>query len=125
MKLSAMLVVGCVSTWGLFTAFLMPEAATATFLGMLAPLVVGVGTVLLVEHTARTDLERLTASLAVAFFAKILFYGGYVGVVVGLLKVEPIPFVASFTAYFVVLQFTEALCFKTIFTGTGQRAATH
>ena len=120
-----MLVVGCVATWGLFTAFLMPEAATATFLGMLAPLVVGVGTVLLVEHTARTDLERLTASLAVAFFAKVLFYGGYVGVVVGLLEVEPIPFVASFTTYFVVLQFTEALCFKTIFTGTGQSAASH
>ena len=125
MKLSAMLVVGCVATWGLFTALLMPEAATATFLGMLAPLIAGVGTVLLVEQTARTDIERLTARLAVAIFAKILFYGGYVGVVVGLLEVEPIPFVASFTAYFVVLQFIEALCFKTLFTGTGQRPATH
>jgi hypothetical protein len=125
MKLSGRLVVGCIGSCALFTALLAPDDAAAMFLGMLAPLIVGVVTVIMVERTTRTDIGQLTARMTVAFVAKVLFYGGYVGVVVGLLDVEPVPFVASFTGYFVVLLFTEALYFKTLFDRTSQKVAGH
>lgn len=125
MKLSGLLVVGCVGSCALFTALLAPADASAMFLGMLAPLVVGIGTVIMVERTARTDVGQLTARMTVAFVAKVLFYGGYVGVIVGLMQVTPVPFVASFTGYFVVLQFTEALYFKSLFDRTSQNVASH
>jgi hypothetical protein len=123
MKLSLVLVVVCVVTCGLFTIVVAPDATGAAFLGMAAPLVVGLGTILLVEQTARTDIGLLTARMTIAFVAKMVFYALYVSLVVGLLDVEPIPFTISFTFYFVALQITEALYFKSLFVKTAEQTA--
>ena len=113
MKLSAALAAACVLTWGAAAA-LAPEAAAAAFLGMAAPLVVGLATIRLVERTVRADVTRLTARMAAAFAVKLVFYAVYVSVVVGLLRVDPVPFALSFTFYFVALQIAEALYFRTL-----------
>ena len=113
MKLSAALAAACVLTWGAAAA-LAPEAAAAAFLGMAAPLVVGLATIRLVERTVRADVTRLTARMAAAFAVKLVFYAVYVSVVVGLLRVDPVPFTLSFTFYFVALQIAEALYFRTL-----------
>ena len=113
MKLSAGLAAACVLTCGAVAA-LAPEAAVAAFLGMAAPLVVGLATIRLVERTVRTDVSRLTARMAAAFAVKLVFYAVYVSVVIGLLGVEPVPFTLSFTFYFVALQIAEALYFRTL-----------
>ena len=118
MKLSAALAAGCVLTWGAAAA-LAPDAAAAAFLGMAAPLVVGLGTIRLVERTVRADVTRLTARMAAAFAVKLVFYAVYVSVVVGLLRVEPVPFTLSFTFYFVALQVSEALYFRTLLVNAG------
>jgi hypothetical protein len=115
MKLSGVLVVVCVATCGLFTALIAPDTASAAFLGMAAPLVVGLATILMVEQTARSDMRELTGRMTIAFVGKMVFYALYVSLAIGLLGVDPMPFTISFTLYFVALQFTEALYFKSLF----------
>lgn len=120
MRLSAVLALACVLTWGVAAA-LAPGRAAAAFLGMAAPLVVGLATIRLVERTVSTDVTRLTARMAAAFAAKLGFYAAYVAVVVGWLRVEPVPFTLSFTVYFVGLQIAEALHFRTLVANASAR----
>ena len=123
MKLSGILVAVCVASCGLCVVVLTPDASGAAFLGMAAPLVVGLVTILLVEQTVRNDIQDLTARMTKAFIAKMVFYPMYVSIVVGALAVDPVPFVASFTVYFVALQNTEALYFKSLFARLDQKTA--
>ena len=124
MKLSGMLVVVCVASCGLCTAMLAPGGAAAVFLGMAAPLGVGLATIRLVEQTARSGIQRLTGRMTTAFVVKIVFYAAYVSIVLGALAVDPIPFAISFTLYFVALQITEALYFNTLWTRLGRDRVT-
>jgi hypothetical protein len=113
MKLSVALAGACVVTCGLVTV-VAREAVGPAFLGMVAPLVVGLATIRLVEHTVRTDLMRLTSRMTAAFAAKVVFYALYVFIVMGWLQAEPVPFTLSFAFYFMALHLTEALYFKTL-----------
>ena len=83
--------------------------------GMLAPLVVATGTWVMAERTYRRDPQRLTALMMTAFFGKMAFFGAYVAVMLAVLKLRPIPFVVSFTSYFIGLYLTEALCLRRLF----------
>ena len=60
--------------------------------------------------------------MTLAFAVKTLFYAAYVVVTIGLLNAAPVPFMISFTVYFIGLQFTEALYFRTLFAQTGRNA---
>ena len=116
MKLSGVLVAVCVTSCGLVATLVTPDAVAAAFMGMLAPLIVGVATIVMVERTTRNEPRALTSRMTIAFLAKMLFYAAYVSVVLALVTTTPIPFMVSFTVYFVALQFTEAVYFKTLFT---------
>ena len=116
MKLSGVLVAVCVTSCGLVATLVTPDAVAAAFMGMLAPLIVGIATIVMVERTTRNEPRALTARMTLAFLAKMLFYAAYVSVVLALVTTTPIPFMVSFTVYFVALQFTEAVYFKTLFT---------
>lgn len=116
MKLSGILVAVCVTSCGLVATLVTPDAVAAAFMGMLAPLIVGIATVVMVERTTRNEPRALTSRMTIAFLAKMLFYAAYVSVVLALVTTTPIPFMVSFTVYFVALQFTEAVYFKTLFT---------
>ena len=116
MKLSGVLVAVCVTSCGLIATLVTPDAVPAAFMGMLAPLIVGVATIVMVERTTRNEPRALTSRMTIAFLAKMLFYAAYVSVVLALVTTTPIPFMVSFTVYFVALQFTEAVYFKTLFT---------
>lgn len=124
MRLSATLVGMCVVTCGLVTWLVAPGTTGPAFLGMAAPLGVGLATIWLVEHTTRTDPERLTDRMTIAFVAKMVFYALYVAIAVAMLGVDPIPFAVSFTLYFVALHVTAALYFKTLFARLGRDAFT-
>jgi len=116
MKLSGVLVAVCVTSCGLIATLVTPDAVPAAFMGMLAPLIVGIATIVMVERTTRNEPRALTSRMTIAFLAKMLFYAAYVSVVLALVTTTPIPFMVSFTVYFVALQFTEAVYFKTLFT---------
>jgi hypothetical protein len=88
---------------------------TEVFLGMLGPLAAAVGTWVMVVHTFSVHPERLTTLMVAAFGGKVVFFGAYVTVMLKGLSLEPLPFVISFTCYFVGLYAVEAWCLQRLF----------
>lgn len=87
-------------------------------LGMIAPLAATIGTWVLVERTYRWRPERLTPLMVMAFGGKMVFFGVYVTLMLTVLTLRPVPFVISFTAYFIALYAIEALCLRRLFEST-------
>jgi hypothetical protein len=85
---------------------------SAIWFGMLAPLVVTCTSWMLTEHWFKRGPARLTSVMMTAFAGKLVFFAVYVGSVVGVLDVPPVPFVVSFTGYYIVLHMLEALWLK-------------
>ena len=84
-------------------------------LGMLAPLAAAGVSWVLTERTYKRDPQQLTGLMIGAFGAKMLFFGAYVAVMIKVVGVHPVPFVASFTGYFVALYLAEALLMRRLF----------
>ncbi len=87
------------------------------FLGMIAPLAIAVGTWIAVERTHKTNPAGVTAVMMGGFLGKMVLFGAYVVIVLRGLSVRPVPFVASFTVYFIGLYLVEALYLKRLFAG--------
>lgn len=85
------------------------------WLGMFAPLFVVSLTWVLMERVYKTSPERLTAVMISAFAGKLIFFGAYVAVAIGVLGAKPVPFAASLTGYFIALNVIEALWLKRLF----------
>jgi hypothetical protein len=86
--------------------------------GMIAPLMGALATWVLVARTYARRPEQLTPLMVVAFGGKLVFFGAYVTVMLGVLSLRPLPFVISFTAYFIALHLFEALCLQRLFDGS-------
>ncbi len=84
-------------------------------LGMLAPLAGAAATWILVVRTHASRPAALTPLMMAAFGGKLVFFGGYVTVMLGVLGLRPIPFVVSFTTYFIALHVFEAFCLQRLF----------
>jgi hypothetical protein len=91
--------------------------AVEVLLGMLAPLLAASVSWVLTERTYTRDPQRLNGLMLNAFGAKMLFFGGYVGVMLRVVGLRPAPFVVSFTGYFIALYVTEALLMRRLFAG--------
>ena len=85
------------------------------WLGMLAPLAVVAVTAVLTERVHRANPDGLTAVMISAFAGKLVFFGAYVGLAIGVLDVQPVPFAASFAGYFIALHMIEALWLRRLF----------
>jgi hypothetical protein len=85
------------------------------WLGMAAPLAVVIGSWIAMTRVYDKQPERLTSIMAVAFFGKLVFFGAYVGLVVGVLHVRPVPFAASFASYFIALYAAQAVWLQRLF----------
>ena len=83
--------------------------------GMLAPLAGAAATWILVARTYASEPALLTGRMVAAFAAKLLFFGVYVTLMLKALSVQALPFVISFTAYFIGLHLFEALCLQRLF----------
>ena len=83
--------------------------------GMLGPLVVAALSWVVTERTYKANPERLTGVMVKGLGIKAIFFGAYV---VGMLRVaelRPVPFVVSFTSYFIALHVIEALFMRRLF----------
>ena len=91
------------------TVPIKPEIRLERWIGMLGA---RVGHCILdSDATAGTSSRRpegLTALMIKAFAAKMIFFAGYITVLVSFRLVQPIPFVVSFACYFIALHFMEA-----------------
>jgi hypothetical protein len=76
--------------------------------GMLGPLVAAIGTWVVIERTAATNLSRLNQRLMQGFAVKAVFFAAYVTLGLRVVHATPIPFVVGFTTCFIVLHATEA-----------------
>ena len=108
---------GCVSAASWFVVALVVDRRTGIeiLFGMLGPLVATLSTWVLAERIYRRRAEILTTVMATAFVAKIVFFGAYVAFVILLLRFRPVPFVVSFTSYFIALYLMEALYLRRLF----------
>jgi hypothetical protein len=104
-------------TWLAVAVFVDRETALAAFAGMIGPLAVAVGSWLLMERIFSRNPDRLTTWMVAAFGGKMVFFGAYVGVALGVLSLRSMPFVVSFASYFIALHMTEALCLRRLFAG--------
>jgi hypothetical protein len=85
------------------------------WVGMFAPLTAVSLTWVLTERIYKAQPERLTSVMIGAFAGKLVFFGAYVGLAIGVLGVKPIPFAASLTGYFIALHMIEAHWLKRLF----------
>jgi hypothetical protein len=85
------------------------------WLGMLAPLAVASASWIFMVRTYNSHPEQLTSVMIAAFGGKLVLFGAYVGVAIGVLHVKPLPFAASFAAYFITLHMAEAFCLQRLF----------
>src|SRR5437016_1327213 len=107
MKLDVWMLAGsAVSALGI-TAFLGMARSPDVWLGMLAPLAATLCSTAIVERVYRKRPEDLTRVMGTAFVVKMAFFGGYVVLVVKAGWARPVPFVISFTGYFLALHFIE------------------
>jgi hypothetical protein len=109
MNLVRLIVAGSLGSSLLVTALLGEAAGPEVVLGMLGPLAAVTVSWVLMARAHRRDPASVTALMIKAFAVKMVFFGAYVVVVVGVLDVRPVVFVASFTGYFLTLYFVEAV----------------
>lgn len=114
MKIQVCIIFSCIGSWAL-VSLMVPHLAVEILLGMLSPLLLAIGTLIVVERTYRKAPQQLTSLMTKAFLGKMLFYGVYVGVIVGFYSIQALPFAVSFTVYFIGLHLTEALYFQALF----------
>jgi hypothetical protein len=93
--------------------------APEVLLGMFGPLTAVTVSWVLTERIYAREPARLTGVLIGAFGAKMVFFGGYVAVMLMAAGMRPGPFVASFTSYFIALYLTEALLMRRLFEQSG------
>jgi hypothetical protein len=115
MRPATWMIGGSVASWLVASAMTGPVMGREMLAGMLGPLLVAVGTWEMVDRTFRHDPARLTTRMVTAFAAKMVFFGAYVSMMLLALSLRPIPFMVSFTAYFVGLHLAEALCLRRLF----------
>ena len=90
----------------------------AIWLGMLGPLVTTLCAMVVTDRAYRRHPESLTGVMIKAFLAKMVFFGGYVALIVKAGWVRPVPFVVSFISYFLVLHMIEAFRLRRLFSST-------
>ncbi len=114
MTLVSIMTAGSALAW-LLTSLVAPEMSLPVLLGIAAPLVVVTTNLIQAERAYRRDPSRLTPLMIKAFLGKMLFFGAYTTLMLGVLAVPTGPFVISFTASFIVLYGVEAVRLQRLF----------
>jgi hypothetical protein len=103
----AVMIGSSVASWAAITAAAGWSANPELAFGMAAPLAGATVSWRMVERTHARAPERVTSVLMAGFFAKMIFFGLYVGLL-GALWLRPKPLVVAFAASFLVLHMIEA-----------------
>jgi len=101
-----------VASWLAATAVVGWRTGVDILCGMIGPLAVATAAWVLMVRTHEEQPARLTAVMVGAFAGKLMFFAVYVTIVLKTLSVRPVPFVISFTSYFITLHLIEALSLR-------------
>jgi len=110
-----------IGSWLLVTA-LKGDANPEALLGMAGPLLAACATWIAVERQHVAAPERVMQVMLTTFAAKMIFFGGYVAVMLRGLELRRTPFVVSFAVYLIALYAMEALFLKRLFESGHQRS---
>jgi hypothetical protein len=111
------MVAASVAAWALAAGLIDAEQRAAALYGMLGPLVVTVGSWMVMERVHRRRPAALTSVMIAGFGIKVVGVGAYVAVMLGLLSIDRTAFVVSFTAFFIALYAVEALLLRRLLAG--------
>jgi hypothetical protein len=98
------------------------QAGGEILAGMIGPLLAASVSWALAERTYTLTPERLTSLMIAAFAGKIVFFGAYVTVALKVLALRPVPFMLSFTGYFIAMYLMEALYLRRLLQATDKGA---
>ena len=84
------------------------------FLGLLAPIFVGYGTVFFMEKHSNMGTIYFNRMLIKGFALKFIFYGLFILTIFTVYSFNPIPFMCSFTSSFIGLHMMETIVLKKI-----------
>ena len=115
MKPIAVMVALSVGTWAGAALIVDRRTSVEMFFGMLGPLAVVSATWALTEWFYRQRPAELRSLMLGLFLLKAIFFAGYVAIMLRVARFRPVPFVGSFTAYFIGLYLMEALYLKRLF----------
>ena len=104
-----------VVSWVIVAAIAGSRAHPEALLGMIGPLASASVTWILVARAHASAAERVIVVLVAGLAVKMVFFGVYVAVMLRPLAMRPVPFVASFTSYFIALYAMEAMFLKRLF----------
>jgi len=116
MKLMGWMGFGSVLSAVAITVLFGPLTGRDVALGMTGPLVASLATSIAIERVFRRNPVGVTSLMLKAFAAKMVFFAAYVSLILGLGFVRPIPFVISFTIYFLALHITAAISLRRLIT---------
>ena len=108
MKLVWWMLSGSILTALILTVLIRPENRLELWIGMLGPLSSAVASWIAMHRKYIRRPDGLTALMIKAFAAKMIFFAGYITVLVSFGWVKTIPFVVSFVCYFLALHGVEA-----------------
>ena len=96
------------------TAGLYPVYGLELFLGWILPVLAGTVTLYFIGSAAQKDPFLVTKTLAKGFTLKMVYYGAAILTLFKLYSFEPIPFICSFSGFFLGLHVLEAVIIKRI-----------
>ena len=109
MKPAALMAGASLMSWLVLTLTSQGRGDPEVLLGMTGPLASAVASWVAYERAHRSAPGRLTTVMIGALALKMVFFGGYVSVMLRGLDLRPVPFVVSFAAYFIALHAMEAI----------------
>lgn len=100
---------------GLVGGTIYPQYINEVFLGMTAPLLVAIFSIYWIEKVFKIDKEKLTATMTKSFLIKMVLFALYFIIILSFYTFEPIPFVISFTGFFILFYIIEAIFLQKLF----------
>ncbi len=100
---------------GLVGGTIYPQYLYEIFIGMLAPSLVTIFSIIWIKKVFKTDPEKTTSTMAKSFFIKMVLFALYFIIILSFYTFEPNPFVISFTGFFILFYTIEAIFLQKLF----------
>lgn len=100
---------------GLIGGTVFPQYIIEIFIGMAAPLLVTIFSIIWIKKVFKADPEKLTSTMAKSFFIKMVLFALYFIIILSFYAFEPNPFVISFTGFFILFYIIEAMFLQKLF----------
>ena len=104
-----------VLSWVIVAGMAGGRANPEVLYGMLGPLAAAAGSWIITKRTYTANPGQLMGVMIAGMAIKAVFFGAYVVIMLRVMALRPMPFVFSFTAYFIALYAMEALFMRRLF----------